>query len=168
VLEKKMRGEVTEMATSSTPKRQLRNLPRAPLIKLINPRFVLAVLPVIVFWLTHRVASTELAIGMGFAVSLLVFFTNRHRGAIGLLAILGITTVGGAAIIAIVIGSARAYLATDPIGDILQASSSRDLCLGCWAQELVPVVQRFLDPRHQVFFLTTWLIVIVNGLQRAS
>jgi hypothetical protein len=122
VLEKKMRGEVTEMATSSAPKRQLRNLSRAPLIKLINPRFVLAVLPVIVFWLTHRVASTELAIGMGFAVSLLVFFTNRHRGAIGLLAILGITTVGGAAIIAIVIGSARAYLATDPIGDILAAT----------------------------------------------
>jgi hypothetical protein len=89
------------MATSNAPRRQLRNLPRAPLIKLINPRFMLAVLPVVVFWLTHRLATTELAIGMGFAVSLLVFFTNRHRGAIGILAILGITMVGGATIIAI-------------------------------------------------------------------
>jgi hypothetical protein len=159
------------MTASNTPRRQLKNLPRAPLIKLINPRFILAVLPVIVFWLTHRVASPELAIGMGFAVSLLVFFTNRHRGATGILAILGITMVGGAAIIAIVMGSARAYLATDPIGDILAAIIAlasiffRRPLSGVLAQELVPVVQRFLDPRHPVFFLTTWLIVIVNGFQ---
>jgi hypothetical protein len=71
-------------------------------------------------------------------------------------------------------GSARAYLATDPIGDLLAAIIAlasiffqRPLS-GVLAQELVPVVQRFLDPRHPVFFLTTWLIVIVNGFQGAS
>ena len=46
-----------------------------------NPRFGLIFVPVAVFWLVRRLAGPEIAIGAGFAASLIVFAMNRNRGA---------------------------------------------------------------------------------------
>jgi hypothetical protein len=137
----------------------------------INPRFGLVILPVAVFLLVRRVAIPEIAIGAGFFTSLIVFFINRQNGASGILAVLGMVIVGGAAIVGIVLGSEKAYLINDPISDYLimtVALSSiifRRPLFSLFARELVPAVERALEPRHSVFYLTTWLVVAVNAVQ---
>ena len=159
------------MPTYNTQQDPHRSGPRIPTI---NRRFGLVLVPVVVFWLVRRVASTEIAIGAGFVTSLIVFLMNRRRGATGILAVLGIAIVGGAAIVGIVLGSEKAYLANDPIGDYIIMTIAlgsivfRQPLFSLFARELVPTVERFLEPRHSVFFLTTWLLVIVNAVQGTS
>lgn len=137
----------------------------------LNPRFGLVVVPVVVFWLVRRVASPEIAIGAGFVASLIVFLMNRKRGPTGVLAVLGIVIVGGAAIVGIVLGSEKAYLANDPAGDYLimlialgSIALKRPL-FSLLARELSPVIERYLTPGDSVFFLTTWLLVGTNAVQ---
>jgi hypothetical protein len=137
----------------------------------INPRFGLVILPVAVFLLVRRLASPEIAIGAGFVTSLIVFFINRQSGATGILAVLGMVIVGGAAIVGIVLGSEKAYLMNDPISDYLIMAVAlgsivfRRPLFSLFARELVPAVERVLEPRHSVFYLTTWLVVAVNAVQ---
>src|SRR5918996_3567934 len=128
------------------------------------PRFGLVILPVLVFLLVRRVAIPEIAIGAGFFTSLVVFFINRQSGRTGMLAVLGMVIVGGAAIVGIVLGSEKAYLLNDPISDYLIMTValvsivfSRPL-FSLFARELVPTVERVLESRHSAFYLTTWLL----------
>src|SRR5918996_5490657 len=130
----------------------------------INLRFGLVILPVAVFLLLRRVAIPEIAIGAGFFTSLVVFFINRQSGRTGMLAVLGMVIVGGAAIVGIVLGSEKAYLLNDPISDYLIMTValvsivfSRPL-FSLFARELVPTVERVLESRHSAFYLTTWLL----------
>lgn len=140
----------------------------------INPRFGLVILPVVVFWLVRRVASPEIAIGAGFVTSLIVFLMNRQRTATGILAVLGIVIVGGTAIAGILLGSEKAYLANGPIGDYiimtigLASIVFKRPLFSLLARELVPRVEQVLEPRHPVFFLTTWLLAVVNAVQGTS
>jgi hypothetical protein len=137
----------------------------------INPRFGLVILPVVVFWLVRRVATPEIAIGAGFFTSLMVFFINRQSGRTGILAVLGMAIVGGAAMVGIVLGSEKAYLMNDPISDYLIMTIAlvsivfRRPLFSLFARELVPTVERALEPRHSVFYLTTWLLAGVNAVQ---
>jgi hypothetical protein len=137
----------------------------------INPRFGLVILPVLVFLLVRRVATPEIAISAGFLTSLIVFFINRQSGRTGILAVLGMVIVGGAAIVGIVLGSEKAYLMNDPISDYLIMTVAlvsiilRRPLFSLFARELVPAVERVLEPRHSVFYLTTWLLVAVNAVQ---
>jgi hypothetical protein len=137
----------------------------------INPRFALVILPVVVFLLVRRVATPEIAIGAGFVTSLIVFFINRQSGRTGILAVLGMAIVGGAAIVGIVLGSEKAYLMNDPISDYLIMTIAlvsivfRRPLFSLFARELVPTVERALEPRHSVFYLTTWLLAVVNAVQ---
>lgn len=91
-----------------------------------------------------------------------------------MLAILGIVIVGGAALVGLILGSEKAYLANDPIGDYLimiVALGSifvRRPLFSLLARELTPVVERYLEPRHSVFFIATWLLVAVNAAQGTS
>ena len=143
-------------------------------IQPIISRVGLVIVPVVVFWLVRRVTSSEIAIGAGFVTSLIVFFSSRQRRATGILAVLSIVIVGGAAIVGIVLGSERAYLANDPIGDFIIMAIAlgsivfRRPLFSLFARELFPVVERFLEPRHSVFFLTTWLLAVVNAVQGTS
>jgi len=159
---------------ASTENRQQIPERHGPRIPPINPRFALVFVPVVVFWLVRRVASPEIAIGAGLVASLIVFFTNRKRGATGILAVLGIVIVGGSAITGIVLSSEKAFLANDPIGDYIIMTIAlgsivfRRPLFSLFARELAPVVERYLEPRHSVFFLATWLLVVVNAIQGTS
>ena len=150
------------------------NMRQGSRIPPINPRFGLVFIPVVVFWLVRRVASPEIAIGAGFVTSLIVFFMNRQRGATGILAVLGVVIVGGAAIVGIALGSEKAYLSNDPIGDYIIMTIAlgsivfRRPLFALLVRELVPLVERYLEPRHSVFFLATWLLVVVNAVQGTS
>ena len=159
------------MSTNDTSeRRQWRGLSIPP----INPRFGMAVLPVLVFWLLRQVASPEVAIGAGFITSLIVFFTNRKRGVTGKLAVLAIIIIGGGATVGIVTGNEKAFLFNDPIGDFtimaiaLGSIIFRRPLFALLARELVPAVERFLEPRHSVFFLSTWLLILVNAARGTS
>jgi hypothetical protein len=137
----------------------------------INPRFGLVILPALVFLLVRRVAIPEIAIGAGFFTSLVVFFINRQSGRTAMLAVLGMVIVGGAAIVGIVLGSEKVYLLNEPISDYLIMTVAlvsivfRRPLFSLFARELVPTVERVLESRHSVFYLTTWLLVAVNAAQ---
>jgi hypothetical protein len=137
----------------------------------INLRFGLVILPVAVFLLVRRVATPEIAIGAGFFTSLIVFFINRQNGASGILAVLGMVIVGGTTIVGIVLRSEKLYLMNDPISDYLILTVAlgsiifRRPLFSLFARELVPAVEHALEPRHSVFYLTTWLVVAVNAVQ---
>jgi hypothetical protein len=79
--------------------------------------------------------------------------------------------VGGAAIVGIVLGSEKAYLMNDPISDYLIMTTAlgsiifRRPLFSLFARELIPAVERVLEPRHSVFYLTTWLLVALNAVQ---
>ena len=138
----------------------------------INLRFGLVILPVAVFLLVRRVATPEIAIGAGFFTSLIVFFINRQNGASGILAVLGMVIVGGTTIIGIVLRSEKVYLMNDPISDYLILTVAlgsiifRRPLFSLFARELVPAVEHALEPRHSVFYLTTWLVVAINACSR--
>jgi hypothetical protein len=126
---------------------------------------------VAVFLLLRRVTIPEIAIGAGFFTSLIVFFINRQSGRTGILAVLGMVIVAGAAIVGMVLGSEKVYLMNDPITDYLIMTIAlgsivlRRPLLSIFARELVPTIERALEPRHSVFYLTTWLLVVVNCVQ---
>ena len=91
-----------------------------------------------------------------------------------MLAVLGIVIVGGAAIVGIVLGSEKAYLANDAVGDYmimaiaLGSIVAKRPLFSLLAREMSPIVERYLASGHSVFFLSTWLLVLVNAVQGSS
>lgn len=137
----------------------------------IDPRFGIAVLPAVVFWLIRRAGHVELAIGAGFVTSIIVFLRTRQRGAVGALAVISIFVAGGAAIAGILVESERVYLANDPVGDVISVAIGlgsiawRRPMFGMIATELSPRVRGRIASDHRVFYTTTWLWIAVNAAQ---
>lgn len=157
-------------ATRASDGRATRELLTQPMV---DPKFALAVLPAVVFWLVRRAGQVELAIGAGFVTSVVVFARTRQRGAIGALAVLSIFIAGGAAIAGIVVDSERVYLANDPVGDVftvligLGSVVLRRPMFGLIVTELSPRVNGLLARDHRVFYVTTWLWIGINAAQAA-
>ncbi len=139
----------------------------------VDPRFAIAALPALVFWVIRRAGHVELAIGAGLFTSIFVFARTRQRGAIGALAVISIFVAGGAAIAGIVVHSERVYLANDPVGDAISVAiglgsiALRRPMFGLIATELSPRIRGLIASDHRVFYLTTWLWVAVNAAQAA-
>jgi len=137
----------------------------------IDPRFGIAVLPAVVFWLIRRAGYVELAIAAGFVTSIIVFLRTRQRGAVGTLAVISVFVAGGAAIAGILVGSERVYLANDPVGDVVSVSiglgsiALRRPMFGMIATELSPRVRGRIALDHRVFYTTTWLWIAINAAQ---
>ena len=139
----------------------------------VDPRFAIAALPALVFWVIRRAGHVELAIGAGLLTSIIVFTRTRQRGAIGALAVISIFVAGGAAIAGIVVHSERVYLANDPVGDAISVVIGLGSIVlgrpmfGLIATELSPRIRGLIAVDHRVFYLTTWLWVAVNAAQAA-
>lgn len=141
----------------------------------MNPRILLSLLPVVVFFLLTRVAPPQLAILGGFGASALVFYVTRGERLIGLLTAFGFVIVAVAATIGIIWNSEKAYLASGPVSDFLLAPMYVGSVLigkplvGGIARQLFPAIAGLVPINAPVF---AWLSVawagydILHGLGR--
>ena len=109
---------------------------------------LLSLVPVAVFLVLTRVTGPSLAVFGGFLASAGVFYLARRDRLIGLLTLAGFAVLTASAVVGIVKGSERAYLASGPISDFLfvplyfgSLLVHRPL-VGGIARELVPAITR--------------------------
>lgn len=142
----------------------------------MNPRILLTLIPIAVFYALFRLdAPTWVAIGGGFAASAAVLLTNRSDRLIGGLTLFGFSILAITAVIGIIWGSEKAYLASGPISDFLFAPLYLVSILigkpliGGIAREMFPAYVAGLPPDHRVFVLLSLLWAgydIIHGLAR--
>jgi len=85
----------------------------------VNLKILASGIPIAVFFALTRVAPPWVAIVGGFAASTLVFFLNRRDGLIRQLTLFAFACVGASALIGVIFGSEKAYLASGPVSDFL-------------------------------------------------
>lgn len=124
----------------------------------MNPRILLTLLPIAIFYGLFRMdAPTWVAITGGFLASLLVLSTNRRDRLIGGLTLFGFGILAITAVIGIIWGSEKAYLASGPISDFLLAPLYLGSILigkplvGGIVRELFPAYVAGLPPDHRVY-----------------
>ena len=64
----------------------------------LDPHVFIGLVPVAVFLIANYLGPAQVAIGLSFAVSCVVFVVNRSHGAIQMLSVLGFTIVAISAI----------------------------------------------------------------------
>ena len=132
----------------------------------MNPRILLSLTPVVVFFLLTRVAPPQLAILGGFGASAFVFYVTRGDRLIGLLTAFGFVIVAVAATIGIIWNSEKAYLASGPVSDFLLAPLYVGSVLigkplvGGISRQLFPAIAGLVPMNAPVF---AWLSVAWAG-----
>lgn len=124
----------------------------------MNPRILMSLLPVVIFWALWRTTETAwLAIVGGFAASTFVLLTNRQQRLIGVLTLYGFVIVGVSSAVGIVWDSPKAYLASGPVSDLLffplylvSIAMGKPL-VGGISRELFPAIAGRLPEDHRVF-----------------
>ena len=143
----------------------------------VDPAVWWSILPVFVFWGTRQIASSQIAIGAGFATAVVVFYLNRKRkkGILSWIALGGLVIVSGSAIAGLVLDSEKAYLANDPVGDaitVLVALGSVLIgkpIIGLLAVEVFPRLTRYLQYGDRVFVQITLMLAakdLTTGVAR--
>lgn len=143
----------------------------------IDPAVWWSILPVLIFWATRQIASSQVAIGAGFATAVIVFYINRKRekGILAWIALAGLVIVSGSAIAGLILDSEKAYLANDPIGDgitVLVALGSVLIgkpIIGLLACEIFPRLTRYLHYGDRVFVQITLMLAakdLTTGVAR--
>ena len=130
----------------------------------MNFRILLSAAPVGVFLALTRLAPPWVAILAGFATSVAVFTLTRRNELIGVLMVLGLAVTSVSAVVGIVQGSEKAYLAAGPVSDFLfvplYASSilMRRPLVGAIARELFPSFAGGVptDARLYLFLSIAW------------
>ncbi len=128
----------------------------------MNPRLLLSLLPVAVFYGAGRVTESWVAILLGFIAFAIVSWVNRKHRLIGALSLFGFVVVGASAAAGIIWDSEKAYLASGPVSDFLfiplylgSIAIGKPL-IGGVARELFPDVAGRVPPNANVF---RWLSV---------
>jgi hypothetical protein len=132
----------------------------------VNFRILASGIPIAVFFVLTRIAAPWLAITGGFAASTIVFSLNRRDRLIGQLTLFAFGCVGVSALVGLIWGSEKAYLASGPLSDFLfvpwylgSVYAGRPL-VGGIAQELVPAIALKVPREAPVF---AWLSVAWAG-----
>lgn len=130
----------------------------------MNPRILLTLIPIGIFYALFKMdAPTWVAIGGGFLASGAVLVTNRKDRLIGGLALFGFVVLGVTAVIGIIWGSEKAYLASGPVSDFLFAPLYLVSILigkplvGGIVRELFPAYVSALPIDHKVY---VWLSLL--------
>ena len=143
----------------------------------VDPALYWSILPVLIFWGTRQVASSQLAIGLGFAAAVVVFWLNRRRkkGVIAWIALAGLLIVSGSAVAGLVLDSEKAYLSSDPIGDgitvlvaLISVAVGRPI-MGMVVCEVFPRFSSHLKASDRVFVIATLLLAakdLTTGVAR--
>ncbi len=143
----------------------------------IDPAVWWSILPVLIFWATRQIASSQIAIGAGFAAAVIIFYLNRKRekGILAWIALAGLVIVSGSAVAGLILDSEKAYLANDPIGDgitVLVALGSVLIgkpIIGLLACEIFPRLTRYLHYGDRVFVQVTLMLAakdLTTGIAR--
>lgn len=138
-------------------------------------RLLQGLLPVLVFIVLNRQATTQIAIGASFLVSIVVFWHNRSSGIIRFLTVLGFSLVAVAAVIGLILDNDKIFvaqnIATDfaivavSIGSIMVGKP----LIGALARELTPGIRSVMAIDHPVFVKLTLInaaLNVVTGVAR--
>jgi intracellular septation protein A len=141
----------------------------------LDPHVFVGLVPVAVFLVANYFGPAQLAIGLSFAASIIVFARNRGHGAVRFLSMLGFVIVTVSAVIGIAADSERAFVAQNIVSDFIFAAVfvgsvlvGRPL-IGEIAREAAPAIQPVMPSAHAVFVRLTLLnagINIVTGVAR--
>jgi hypothetical protein len=132
----------------------------------VNPRILLSLLPVLVFFGLTRIVPPQVAILGGFGASAAVFYVARGEKLIGLLTAFGFSIVTVSAVIGLIWNSEKAYLASGPVSDFLLGPVYIGSILigkplvGGISRELFPAIAGKIPINAPVF---AWLSVLWAG-----
>lgn len=134
-----------------------------------NPRILESVLPVAVYFAVNVLWGTAPAIAASFAASAFVFFRNRAHGTILFLAVLGFAVTAGSAVLGLISGSGKVYVAQNLVTDFVFAGvfagsvvAGRPL-IGSIVHEVVPAVKPVMTIGHPLFVRLTLLSALINA-----
>ena len=141
----------------------------------IDVRGLMGGSPIFVYLAVRQVATLEVAIGLAMGVA--VFWFNRGTGGVlRWLSVLSLVAIGAGGGAGVALGSDKAFLANDAIGDFLTAPLLAASVLlgkpvaGSITHEVMPRIRSQLPRGHRVFVQITLLYVASNlamGLYRS-
>jgi hypothetical protein len=133
-----------------------------------NPRIIESAVPALAFIVANQFASTEVAIAASFLASVVVFVRNRGHGVIRALGVAGFFVVCGFAVLGLVLGSGKVFVAQNLFIDFMFAAAfigsvliGRPL-LGAIVREVAPALQPVMPLRHPLFVRLTLLSALLN------
>ena len=143
----------------------------------IDVRGLMGGSPIFVYLAVRQVATLEVAIGVALGVAVAVFWFNRGNGGVlRWLSVLSLVAIGAGGVAGVALGSDKAFLANDAIGDFLTAPLLAASVLlgkpvaGSITHEVMPRIRSQLPRGHRVFVQITLLYVVSNlamGLYRS-
>lgn len=131
-------------------------------------RVLSGILPSAAFLLLNSVTTTQIAIVVSFVAALAVFAFNPGSGVIRALSILSFLVVFASAVVGLALGSGKAFVAQNLVGDFLIAAIFTGSVLihrpmiGAIAREMVPAMKPIMAIDHPVFVRLTLVNVGVN------
>ncbi len=133
-----------------------------------NPRIIESAVPAVAFIVANQFASTEIAIGASFLASVVVFVRNRGHGVIRALGVAGFVVVCGFAVLGLLLGSGKVFVAQNLFIDFLFAAAfvgsvliGRPL-IGAIVREVAPALQPVMPLGHPLFVRLTLLGALLN------
>jgi intracellular septation protein A len=133
-----------------------------------DPHVFVGLIPVGVFLVANYFGPAQLAIGLSFAASVVVFAVNRGHGAVRLLSVLGFSIVTVSAVVGIVANNERAFVAQNIVSDFIFAAVfvasvvvHRPL-IGAIAREAAPGIAPVMAVDAPVFARLTLISAAMN------
>lgn len=134
----------------------------------LDPHIFIGLIPVAVFLVVNQFWSAQLAIGLSFAASVVVFTVSRGRGAVRFLSILGFAIVTVSAVVGLVAESDRAFAAQNIVADFVFAAVFagsailRRPLIGAIAREAAPAIAPVMALDHPLFMRLSMLNAALN------
>jgi intracellular septation protein A len=125
-------------------------------------------IPALAFLVVNSFWDARAAIAISFAASIVVFVRNRSSGVIRFLSILSFGIVAGSAVVGLVLGSDRAFVAQNLISDFVIAVVMVTSVLihrplvGAVSRQLVPAIQPVMELDHGAFRTLTLVSAGLN------
>jgi hypothetical protein len=132
----------------------------------MNPRLLLSLVPIVVFFGLTKAGPAWVAITGGFMASSLVFYTSRRERLIGFLTAYGFGILAVTALVGIAWNSEKAYLASGPVSDFLfvplylGSIYLQKPLVGGIARELLPAIAGRVPINASIY---AWLSVMWAG-----
>jgi hypothetical protein len=133
-----------------------------------DTRVLQGALPAVVFLVANAMGPAQVAIGLSFVTSAVVFVRNRGAGVIQLLATMSFAIVAVSAAVGLALDSPKAFVAQNAVTDFVIAVIFtvsvvvRRPLIGLIARELVPAIRPVIDVTHIVFAQLTLLSAALN------
>jgi hypothetical protein len=134
-------------------------------------RVLESALPAVVFLVANSLGPPQLAIVLSFVTSAAVFVRHRGSGTIQLLAAFSFAIVSVSAVVGLVFGSTKAFVAQNAVTDFVIAAAyavsvvARRPLIGLIARELVPSIRDVIGVSHSVFVQLSIVAAVLNAAE---